>query len=107
MNLSDYVLVDISTGTVLTAEHCRLVHNSDLSESEWEELDTMSDSETGELARERGQRITPDDQLAESIANILWKDEANTEWSSDTLDAIADVIRTLRPDLAEEEEEED
>ena len=98
MNLSNHMLVDISTGTVLTAEHCRLVHNSDLSESEWEELDNMTDSETGEIARERGRRISLDDQLAESIADALWGDGADT----DTLDAIADAIRTLRPDLAED-----
>lgn len=100
MDLSNYMLIDISTGTVLTAEHCRLVHNSDLSSSEWEELDTMSDSETGELARERGRRITLDDQLVESIADTLWGDGADTEWGPDTLNTIADAIRTLRPDLA-------
>lgn len=100
MNLSNYMLIDISTGTVLTAEHCRLVHDSDLSESEWEALDTMSDSETGELARERGRRIAVDDQLVESIADTLWGGGADTEWNSDTLDAIADAIRTVRPDLA-------
>ena len=61
MDLSNYMLIDISTGTVLTAEHCRLVHDSDLSSSEWEALDTMSDSETGQLARERGRRITVDE----------------------------------------------
>jgi len=102
MDLNNYMLIDISTGTVLTAEHCRLVHNSDLSSSEWEELDTMSDSETGELARERGRRITLDDQLVESIADALWGEDADTEWNSDTLNAIADAIRTLRPDLAGE-----
>lgn len=58
MDLSNYMLIDISTGTVLTAEHCVLVHSSDLSASEWEELDTMSDSETGEIGRERGKPLT-------------------------------------------------
>jgi hypothetical protein len=100
MDLTNYMLIDISTGTVLTAETCRLVHDSDLSSSEWEELDTMSDNETGELARERGRRITLDDQLVESIAEALWGDGADTEWNSDTLDAIANAIRALRPDLA-------
>ncbi len=100
MDLSNYMLIDISTGTVLTAEHCVLVHSSDLSESEWEALDTMTDSETGEIGRERGQRITLDDQLVEGIADALWGDGADTEWGPDTLDAIADAIRTLRPDLA-------
>lgn len=102
MDLSNYMLIDVSTGTVLTAETCRLVHNSDLSESEWEELDNMTDSETGEIARERGRRIALDDQLAESIADALWGDGADTEWNTDTLDAIADAIRTLRPDLAKD-----
>ena len=100
MDLSNYLLIDISTGTVLIAEYCRLVHDSDLSGSEWEALDTMSDSETGELARERGRRIALDDQLVESIADALWGEGADTEWGPDTLDAIADAIRALRPDLA-------
>lgn len=100
MDLTNYLIIDTSTGTVLTAEHCRLVHDSDLSSSEWEALDTMSDSETGQLARERGRRITLDNQLAESIADALWGDGADTEWGPDTLDTIADAIRDLRPDLA-------
>ena len=103
MDLSSYMLIDISTGTTLTAEHCRLVHNDKIRASEWNRFDEMSDDESMRIGRERGQRIVLDDQLAESIANILWKDGADTEWSSaDTLDAIADVIRTLRPDLAKD-----
>lgn len=102
MDLTNYLIIDTSTGTVLTAETCRLVHDSDLSSTEWEALDTMSDSETGELARERGRRIALDDQLVESIADALWGDDSDTEWNPDTLDAIADVIRELRPDLAKD-----
>ena len=41
-----------------------------------------------------------DDSTLRGIADALWGDGADTEWNSDTLDAIADVIRTFRPDLA-------
>ena len=102
MDLNNYMLIDISTGTVLTAEHCRLVHNDKIRESEWNRFDELSDEESARIGRERGQRITLDDQLVESIADALWGDGADTEWGSDTIDAIADVIRTLRPDLAKD-----
>lgn len=48
------LIIDTSTGTVLTAHTCVLVTDDAFSEAEWEELDTMSDSEVGEIARERG-----------------------------------------------------
>lgn len=89
MNLSNYMLIDISTGTVLTAEHCRLVHDSDLSGSEWEALDTMSDSETGEIGRERGVRIDPAHVLDE-IAELM----SRKDWDPELLDLIAGVVRS-------------
>lgn len=48
------LLIDTSTGTVLTASTCVLVPDSALTEAEWEALDTMTDSEVGDLARDRG-----------------------------------------------------
>lgn len=33
------------------------------------------------------------------IAEILWGDGAEVDWSPDTLDAISDAVCTLRPDL--------
>jgi hypothetical protein len=39
------------------------------------------------------------EQLLQAIADALWGDGADTPWSPDTLDAIADAIRTERPDL--------
>ena len=89
MNLSNYMLIDISTGTVLTAEHCTLVHDSDLSGSEWEALDTMSDSETGEIGRERGVRIDPAHVLDE-IAELM----SRKDWDPELLDLIAGVVRS-------------
>jgi hypothetical protein len=39
------------------------------------------------------------EQLIQSIADALWGDDADTEWNADTLDAIADAIRLMRPEL--------
>jgi hypothetical protein len=39
------------------------------------------------------------EQLLQAIADALWGEGADTPWSPDTLDAIADAIRTERPDL--------
>jgi hypothetical protein len=41
----------------------------------------------------------PGEGLLNSIADALWGDDADESWSADTLDAIADAIRTVRPDL--------
>lgn len=51
------LIIDTSTGTVLTAHTCVLVEDSALTDAEWEALDTMTDSEVGEIARERGTPI--------------------------------------------------
>jgi hypothetical protein len=45
-------------------------------------------------------RSQADDGLVRSIADALWGDDADTEWGPDTLDTIADAIRTVRPELA-------
>jgi len=48
------LLIDTSTGTVLTAEHCVLIPDDALTEAEWDALNDMSDSEAAELGRLRG-----------------------------------------------------
>lgn len=58
MDLSRYLLVDTSTGTVLTASTCVLLADHDLSSSEWEELDSCSDSEMCDIAKDRGRRLS-------------------------------------------------
>ena len=52
------LIIDTSTGTVLTAQHCVLVEDDALSEAEWEELDGMSDTEVSEIAKVRGKFIS-------------------------------------------------
>lgn len=39
------------------------------------------------------------EQLLQSIADALWGEDADKEWSPDTLDAIAEAIIVQRPDL--------
>ena len=39
------------------------------------------------------------EQLLQSIADALWGEDADQQWSPDTLDAIADAIINQRPDL--------
>lgn len=43
----------------------------------------------------------PSESLLNSIADALWGDGADTEWSADTVQAIADAILLQRPDLYE------
>ena len=39
------------------------------------------------------------EDLLQSIADALWGEGADTEWGSDTINAIADALLTVRPDL--------
>jgi hypothetical protein len=52
------LIIDTSTGTVLTAQHCVLLEDDALTDTEWEELDSMSDNDVSDLARERGKFIS-------------------------------------------------
>lgn len=46
----------------------------------------------------------PDSTLVLCIADALWGDGADTQWSADTLEAIAEAFRQYRPDLVKEGE---
>jgi hypothetical protein len=39
------------------------------------------------------------EQLLQTIADELWSEGADTPWTPDTIQAIADAIQTLRLDL--------
>lgn len=85
-----------NSGTVLPAFECYAVDGDLLPED-------CSDSETAAAAREQGVSVSASLSLLDVIAAFLWEEELNTNWGADTLDAIADAIRTMRPDLAPEE----
>lgn len=57
MDLANCLLIDVSTGTVLCPQHCTIVTSDTLSDQEWDDLDNMSDSETAEIGRVRGQYL--------------------------------------------------
>jgi hypothetical protein len=84
------LLIDTSTGTVLTAEYCRLLTDSALTNADWEALDGMSDSEASELARERGRPIVPDSQALEAIAELL----SAADWTPEHLESVANIVRS-------------
>ena len=92
-------LVIDSTGTMLPAHHCYLVPDEAFTEDEWDDITNFSDSEIARIGKENGVSIAKSEQLLQSIADALWGDGADTEWSPDTIDAIAEAIRTERPDL--------
>lgn len=58
-----------------------------------------SDTEMARIARDNGYPVEQCEQLLQSIADALWGEGADTEWSADTTTAIADAIKTERPDL--------
>lgn len=96
------LIIDTSTGTVLTASTCVLVPDAALTEAEWEALDTMTDSEVGGLARERGVPVLQasawqDRQALDAITKLLHKQQ----WDADTLDNVAELVRATGRTIAD------
>ena len=92
-------LIIDSTGTMLPAHHCYLVPDEAFTEDEWDDITNFSDSEIARIGKENGVSVTTSEQLLQAIAAALWRDGADTEWDSDTIQAIADAIQAERPDL--------
>jgi len=94
------LIIDSISGTILTAHNCYLVTDEAFTEDEWDAIGSYSDSEIGRIGRENGIPVSKSEQLLQSIADALWGEGADTEWNSDTIQAIADAIQSERPDLA-------
>ena len=92
-------LIIDSTGTMLPAHHCYLVPDEAFTEEEWDTITDFSDTEIARIGKENGVAVSRSEQLLQAIADALWGEGADTEWSSDTIEAIAEAIRTERPDL--------
>jgi len=93
-------LVIDSTGTMLLASSCYLVPDEAFTPEEWEQIEDFSDTEIARIGKENGVSVNTSEQLLQSIADALWGAGADTEWNSDTIQAIADAIQSERPDLA-------
>ena len=92
-------LIIDSTGTMLPAHHCYLVPDEAFTPEEWDTITDFSDTEIARIGRENGVAVDRSEQLLQAIADALWGEGADTEWSPDTIDTIAEAIRTERPDL--------
>jgi len=93
------MLIIDSTGTMLHGDSCYLVPDEAFTHEEWDLITNFSDSEIARIGKENGVSIAKSEQLLQSIADALWGAGADTEWNSDTIQAIADAILTERPDL--------
>lgn len=91
------LLIDASTGTVLTAETCYLLPDDALTESEWEALNSSSDSECSALARERGRALLIDSAALDAITELL----SSEQWSADHIEAVADMVRATGRTIAD------
>ena len=89
MNLTNYTLIDVSTGTVLTPHTCVLMPSDALSDSEWEDFDSASDSEIVAIGREHGTPLSVQTHALDLIAWIL----DGSEWNAYTLGEIAGIVR--------------
>jgi hypothetical protein len=93
------LIIDTSTGTMLTAETCVIVPDEAFTEEEWNDIENFSDSEISRIGRENGVPVSESEQLLQSIADALWGEGADTHWNADTIQAVADAIQSQRPDL--------
>ena len=57
-DLSRYLLIDSVSGTVLCASQCYLVNDDSLSIQQWDDMESMSDSEVGSLAINHGRKLS-------------------------------------------------
>lgn len=57
-DLSGYLLIDASTGTVLSASTCYLVADDAFSVGDWDAMESFSDSEMCDFAKQRGKKLS-------------------------------------------------
>jgi hypothetical protein len=57
-NLSRFLLIDSISGTVLCADQCYLVNDDALSVQQWDDMESMSDTEVGTLAINHGRKLS-------------------------------------------------
>jgi len=93
------LIIDSSTGTIVTAHTCYLLSDEAFTDSQWDQIEDLSDSEIAHVGREMGVAVERSEQLLQAIADALWGGGSDTEWDADTLQAIADAVQTERPDL--------
>jgi hypothetical protein len=93
------LIIDSASGTMLAAHYCYLVPDEAFTQEEWYRIEDFSDSEIAHIGKTHGVSVTASEQLLQAIADALWGEGADTEWNSDTIQAIADAIHSQRPDL--------
>lgn len=93
------LIIDSASGTMLSAFRCYLVPDEVFTGDEWAQIGDFSDSEIARIGKENGVAVGQSEQLLQAIADALWGDGADTEWDSETIQAIAEAIQAERPDL--------
>jgi len=93
------MLVIDNTGTMLDAATAYIVPSEAFTEEEWDEIENFSDSEIARIGKENGVSVEAQEHLLQAIADALWGEGADTQWNTDTIEAIAEAIQTERPDL--------
>lgn len=91
------LIIDGSTGTMLTAHTCYLVPEEAFTESEWDGMDDRCDSEIATFDRERGRPVLPESEALDAVAALLNAEQ----WSSDHLSAVADMVRATGRTIAD------
>ena len=84
------LIICTSTGTMLTAETCRLVSDDAFTDAEWDVMEDYSDSEIATFGRDRGRPVLSDTAALDAVAALL----SAEQWSADYLDAVADMVRS-------------
>lgn len=90
------LVIDTNTGTVLAAEHCVLLFEEALTSEELDKLESDSDADVSEIGRDKGISVMDNYQLIYKIIETIWPDGPDSQWDSDTVNNIAEIILRYR-----------
>jgi hypothetical protein len=96
-------VVNLESGTYFDADHAVLIENSAFDIDEYNTLlDSGSDSEIIEIAKELGRPVVTNDAvILTKIAQLL----SEKEWDSDVFNEVADLVRQSGRDVNDISEE--
>lgn len=89
------LVVDLTTGTVLTAEQCVILDEDVIKTLTPEELEVIHsdcDGDIIDLARDKGISVMANHQLLCEIIETIWSDGPDTQWDSDTVVKIVECV---------------
>lgn len=87
--MADFLLVDMSTSTILDADKVVVIDNNDLSESEAAVIDYGDGADIHTVAEYNGYAVLDCVRAVDQIWDLM---KNSPDWNADTLDGIATIL---------------